>query len=398
MRRWAKPALWAVVVAIAFFSGWLVHATTSAEGLAKIYAKYVKGHPSHKVALPVDGVFPMVAANDYRRALVGLRSPDDIAARRAALRAFIWRQTALPDNQQPDRVETDVLEPLLLDLGNLAGVDRVTVAQSFGLDSIAFLLKAARPQSCLMVYQEGHRDSFLVRKRYFQKLLSAGCDVLALSLPATGPRNPRPTIHHPSFGILTIHDPDALEILETENFGTIKLFITPVLVALNHALAHGTYAKVGMTGFSGGGWVTELVAALDTRVTHSYAVAGSAPLAVHASRLSWGSYEQRMGRLYELANYPELYAMGASGTGRRQLQAYNRQDPCCFAGENWRAYANAVAEKASQFGGEFGVVLDTDTMIHTMSDRVEDTIMKDFMGAGSQDLNPIQPIDIRLVQ
>ncbi|MBC7907821.1 MAG: hypothetical protein H7Y60_13910 [Rhodospirillaceae bacterium] len=379
MTKPARMVFWAAIIIAAFSSGWLVRSNTSAERLARTYAKYVKGKPSHKVNLAEDGIFPMVAANDYRHALIGLQSPADITTRRAALGAFIWRGTSAPGKQLPDGVETDVFEPLLFDLDNLASVDRLTVAQAYGIDSVAFHLKAKDSQSCLMVYQEGHRDSFLVRKRFFDKVLSAGCDVLALSLPATGPHNPRPTFHHSRFGVLTIHDPDALEILETEGFGTTKLFITPVLVALNHVLAQRSYAKVGMTGFSGGGWVTQLVAALDPRITYSYAVAGSAPLAVHASRPSWGSYEQLMGRLYEIVTYPELYVMGASGSGRRQLQAFNREDPCCFAGENWRAYAGAVAEKARKFGGRFRVVMDSETVRHTLSQRIEDTIMDDFM-------------------
>lgn len=366
---------------IAFASGWWTSQPNTSERLAKLYAQYVRAQPSHKYDLPDGGVFPLVAANDYHRAVSALVQPRDIEARRRDAMAFIWRGGAAdPFVRRPDNVERDTIEPLLADLDGLESVDRLTIGQPLGLDSIVFYLHAEAPRNCLMLYHEGHRDSFLLRKRFLQKMLSSGCDVLALNLPATGPWNPRPEFVHPRFGHVLISDPDQLEILETRDFGTIQLFLTPPIVALTHALTEKRYERVGMTGFSGGGWITQMVSALDPRIRASYSVAGSSPLAVHLSKLSWGSYEQQMGRLYEIVTYPELYVMGAAGPGRRQMQAYNLHDPCCFAGQNWQAYADAVAERAAAFGGHFQVIMDKTNTTHSMSDEVENVIVADFMG------------------
>lgn len=366
--------------AVCFAAGYKLQAKLTAEALVAGYAKYVEGQPSHKQSLE-DGLIPQVMATDYAK-LIGVRTDEEVAARRAAAIGYIFR--GLPDamERQPERIERGVVFPPLADLDDLAGIDRLTVVMDWGIESAVYHLKPARPRSCLMLYQEGHRDSMVARKPFLARMLAEGCDVYGLSLPLTGGLNNRPEIDHPRFGRILFNDPDDLRFLDSADSSSLHFFILPMIATLNHALAEKSYGRVGVTGFSGGGWAVEILAAIDPRITASYAVAGSAPTALHAAMPSWGSPEQVDSRFYEIVNYPELYAMGAAGPGRRQVQFFNEADPCCFSGRNWRAYRDAVAARARALGGSFRVLTYTNPR-HDLTPPVAQAIAADFMGRNS---------------
>jgi hypothetical protein len=85
-----------------------------------------------------------------------------------------------------------------------------------------------------------------------------------------------------------------------------------------------------MVGLSGGGWTTNLISAVDDRIKYSFNVAGSIPI-YYRLGTSIGEVEQYLPQLYkDIAGYPDLYILGASGTGRKQIQILNRHDNCCF--------------------------------------------------------------------
>lgn len=343
--------LFVVLIAVAsFIAGLLVRPFIKDERIYQAYARYVLHQPPHKQKADDAGVFDTVATTDFS-GLVTVNSQQDVEARRQALAAFIWRGAPSPFGRYPEQVEAGSTVPFI-GIAGLERVERLEIRMPLGVTSVVTVLIPRHQRSCLMLYQEGHRVSFLERKRLLRRFVDSGCQVIALSLPLTGGDNSRPTIDHPRFGRILLNDPDKFEILETENFSTLQYFLTPPIVALNHVLKDRTFRRIGMTGFSGGGWVTTLVAALDPRIQRSYAVAGSVPLTVHAAAMHWGSYEQRMGRLYEIANYPELYVMAAAGQGRRHTQYYNVDDPCCFSGNNWTYWAKALAQHAHKLGGK----------------------------------------------
>ncbi len=80
------------------------------------------------------------------------------------------------------------------------------------------------------------------------------------------------------------------------------------------------YGKIYMIGISGGGWVTTLCSAIDTRIYRSYPypVAGTPPIYIRAeSARDWGDYEQTLPALYENVNYLELYILGSYSDGRK---------------------------------------------------------------------------------
>lgn len=375
MRSGFRVALVSAIAAIAFIGGYKLRPRLSPEAIATVYAKYVLHQPPHKQLLK-NGAIDTVMATDYR-ALIGVNTAKDVAARRAAMAAYLFRGEPAGMNRRPDRIERDVSVPLLADLP-LAGIDILTVGLPWGVDSKIYHLRAAKPKSCLMIYQEGHRVSFLERVRFLERITAEGCDVLALSLPLTGPVNSRPQVDHPRFGRIILNDPDDLQLLDSQSYSSLAYFIMPLVAALNHALDQQPYDRIGATGFSGGGWAVQIFAALDPRVQVTYSVAGSSPEAVHAAKPEWGSPEQRQGRFSEIVNYPELYVMAADQPGRRHLQFFNETDPCCFAGSNWQAWEEPVAERARQLGGEF-LVFSYINSNHTLSKPVGKTILADFL-------------------
>lgn len=135
-----------------------------------------------------------------------------------------------------------------------------------------------------------------------------------------------------------------------------------------------------MTGISGGGWETVIYAAIDPRIKYSFPVAGSLPLYLRGEQCGgsghdWGDYEQG-GKggwpaifYQETASYLDLYLLGSIGDDRKQIQIYNKYDPCCFAGERFKNFEDLLAKKAKTIsGGYFKAVADTSHQEHKISD------------------------------
>jgi|GEM_PF-3145547 len=368
----------ALIVA-AFVVGYKLRPRLNAEVLYTAYAKYVLQQPSHKEE-PEDGLLEHVMATDYAQ-LIDLPDRATIDQRRRAMADYLFRGEPAGMQRRPDTVERDVTFAPLADL-KLAGIDLLTVNMPWGVDSKVYLLRAVKPQSCLMIYQEGHRVSFLERKRFLRRMVDQGCDVLALSMPLTGGMNSRPLIDHPRVGRVQLNDPDDLQLLNSTRHSSLAYFITPLVAALNHVLDQHAYEKIGATGFSGGGWTVQIFAALDPRVQSTYSVAGSVPAAVHAAMPAWGSPEQRHGAFYDIVNYPELYVMAADRPGRTHVQVYNETDPCCFSGRNWLAWKDAIGNKVRELGGHYRL-FTYENATHTMTKPVALMIVDDFLNGGT---------------
>jgi hypothetical protein len=143
-----------------------------------------------------------------------------------------------------------------------------------------------------------------------------------------------------------------------------------------------------MVGLSGGGWTTTVYTALDVRVQRSYPVAGSLPHHISArtcrgetpeSRARcFNDIEQRLPGFYRIANYLELYALGASGH-RRQLAIYNVYDACCFRGRSYEEWRGRVQDAARRLGcGSYDAVGDTTHRRHRLSPWALDVIETDL--------------------
>ena len=104
-------------------------------------------------------------------------------------------------------------------------------------------------------------------------------------------------------------------------------------------------------------------------------MAGTLPLYIRPSQ----HYEVAHSGLYALANYLELYVLGTYGEARRQLQVFNRYDPCCYMGTRHVLYEAQVARTARRLGnGSFSVFLDETHREHKISGVALAVILNDL--------------------
>jgi dienelactone hydrolase len=110
--------------------------------------------------------------------------------------------------------------------------------------------------------------------------------------------------------------------------------LAPFYFALKHGLdvllaqPHADPKRVAVTGYSGGGWQTLFISALDPRVTLANPVAGYSSLRTRIRHFKdLGDSEQIPCDLATLADYTHLTALMAP---RALLLTYNAKDECCF--------------------------------------------------------------------
>ena len=245
-----------------------------------------------------------------------------------------------------------------------------------GLIAVAYHFIPKESNRQLIVYQQGHNGDFIVGINTIRACVEKGYAVMAFSMPLMGTNN-QPTVDLDRFGKFKLTKHDHLKLLDYP----IKYFLEPITVGLNYAAKY-KYTKTHMTGISGGGWTTTLYAAIDPRISHSYPVAGTLPIYLRSDcDRDWGDYEQTEPQLYRIANYPELYVMGAHGQGRKQIQILNKYDSCCFAGIRYHTYEQTVQEAVKKLGkGGFRVVLDYTHKEHKISELALDSMFSDLEG------------------
>jgi hypothetical protein len=320
--------------------------------------------------------------------LISIREKNDAEARRAELVSFIWGANGLP-KEQPAQIEKAIEDKRYSDLENLRQIDRLTVNMEWGLTSTAYHFIPAQPNNKLIIYHGGHDGDFIVAKDLIAFFLENGFAVIGMSMPLEGLNN-HPVVELERIGKVQLTFHDQLKLLKMKSGHPVQLFLTPVAVVLNYAQPLG-YDSIFMTGVSGGGWTTTMYAALDPRITRSYPAAGTLPLHLRKDKrrsntaqrpADWGDYEQTIPELQSIANYLDLYILGSLGEHRKQLQIVNKNDPCCFAGEAFKAYEGVVNERVRSFGnGSFAVFLDTTNTKHSISANAMTVILGDINAA-----------------
>ena len=160
----------------------------------------------------------------------------------------------------------------------------------------------------------------------------------------------------------------------------MKFFMEPITESLDYVDKEYKFSSYNMVGISGGGWTTVLYSAIDPRISKSYPVAGSAPMYLRFNNpKNMGDYEQMLPRLYETADYLDLYILGSYGEGRGQLQIFNKYDPCCFSGTGFTTYENQIKQEISNLGkGRFDVFLDENNKKHSISEESLKIILNDM--------------------
>ena len=312
--------------------------------------------------------------------LLTINNASDIESRRQAFSRFLFGKEGIPLQKGIDLIEKDIQDDDFKDLPNLDEIRRLTINMDFGLNSIAYHFIPVKSNKKVILYHQGHNGKFSLGISTITGLLSKGYQVIGFSMPLKG-MNSQPIVNLERFGKMNINSHGRMEFLKPEQGHPVKYFVEPVFRVINYLQTQG-FNNVFMTGISGGGWTTTLCAAMDTRIKYSYPVAGSLPLYLRIrdpKNSSWGDYEQFTPELYRIANYLELYVLGASGSGRRQIQILNEFDSCCFSGTGYTTYEDIVIQKVIDLGsGSFEVFLDSSHQEHKISEIVLDHILKDL--------------------
>jgi len=337
-----------------------------------LVASYCRLLPADEVS-QWDEIDPFYYETDIRK-LIEIDSGHDVAAKRKALIQYLWAEKGFPCSKLPAVVDHNIQDDRYAALfhANLKQIDKITVSMDYGLNSTVYHFIPKDGNNRLIVYHQGHRGDFISGIDTIAAFLESGYSVMGFSMPLLGMNN-RPVVYMKRFGRLKLTSNNYLKFLDSP----IRYFVEPVVVALNYG-GRFDYESFSMVGISGGGWTTVLTAAIDPRIKRSYPVAGSFPIYLRASR-DWGDYEQTVPSLYRIANYPELYIMGAHGSGRKQFQILNKYDSCCFAGVKYQTYEDAVRQAVTKLGeGGFEILLDDTHKEHKISNYALAVILNDL--------------------
>ncbi|HEX4480925.1 MAG TPA: hypothetical protein VH082_08965 [Rudaea sp.] len=334
--------------------------------------------------------------------VIHIHTAQDIDTVRGNLIQFIWGRPTLPVTADPT-ITSNVASPFDCGGANLDHVDQFNVAMGPGpngvaIDGWAWHFRPSTRNGRLAIVEDGHMpcDSFtesgadaLGLQMTVNALVENGYDVLFVLMPLYVPDQ-----------CLTNHDL-LFEAGYLPAVGSpIQYFLDTTLRSVNYLIRQDVYSDISMMGLSGGGWTTTLYAAVDTRVSLSFPVAGSIPLYLRGIPTQepmldflsdaspdaasgeecndYGDAEQTFPALYEIAGYPDLYVLGSYGAGRQQTQILNRNDNCCFGQEqeadsadydsDQRTYEASVrAALQSLASGTFRQEIDETSIVHQIS-------------------------------
>ncbi len=303
---------------------------------------------------------------------ISINTVSDLSGLRHRLIRFIWGQDSLP-NRIPDNVSP--AESPMANVANLEKVESILIMMEAGQQTIAYHYIPRVRNNRLVIVHQGHscetgaagvgdviRD--LVRSQY---------SVLAMNMPRCRPGD--------CSADCTVAHNEMFASIHLSQGSPLKFFLEPIVICLNYFQSHGAdgirYSNFNMVGLSGGGWTTTVYAAIDPRITLSFPVAGTLPLYLRSGG-SLGDMEQTLPDFYRLAGYLDLYVLGSSGAGRKQVQILNERDDCCFGvaqhktpatyKEDLRSYERLVQQKLEPLGaGAFKLEIDSIAPNHMIS-------------------------------
>ena len=305
---------------------------------------------------------------------VDIRNSEDIQEKRQKLINFIWKSDSLPSIQP--NIETNIVDDRFSNLTNLQKIEKISLHMEHGFISHSYLFLPNNSNGKLIIYHQGHSGGFINGKETIQDFLDSGFSVAAFSMPLIGMNN-QPIINLDNIGPVIFFKHNQLVLLESEEFSSLELFFAPINSTLNYLENNYSFREYHMVGISGGGWVTTVYPALDSRISKSFSVAGSLPLSLRNIVDDVGDYEQFHPKLYSMANYFELYAMNSIGKDREFYQIFNKNDPCCFAGETYKIYYEPLKKFVSQFdSGNFDIIIDDTHNEHIISDFSKESIIE----------------------
>ncbi|MBI5008174.1 MAG: hypothetical protein HZB98_00635 [Bacteroidia bacterium] len=368
----------------------------------------VSGGNSSSVFLEANRMPPLYGLSDGPFVNCGLQYTDDreiriqspaaIRTKRLEIIKAIWGTSILPD--RTDVIVTQGIKSPIGENTALARVDRIEIpalilqTESQVMD-LAYLFVPVRKNNRLVILNPGHSCSLrdingtdYRIEETINSLLKSGFEVLAVFMPHV--TETECNLDHCSImnSVLSQGDHQATHGL--------RLFLEPEIVSLNYLLLKNKYKDINMVGLSGGGWTTNLLAAIDDRIKYSFSVAGSMPL-YYRSDASMGDIEQYLPGLYrDIAGYPDLYVLGAYGKGRKQVQILNRRDDCCFGekqhdpdrsyDKDLKTYETSVRDKLKILNaeGQYYLVIDESAPNHQISEETLNNVILKELNAASK--------------
>ena len=313
--------------------------------------------------------------------LIKIDNKSDIDQKRYFLTEFFWDVETLHSitfKSPLPQVESNISDSRYDNFQNLKRIDRLTVEMEYGINSISYLFIPEKSNEKLILYHQGHGGDFILGKNTIQFFLDRNFTVLASTMPLVGMNN-QPIVEIDGFGKIKLISHEQLKFLETNNFNPMRLFLDPIQINLTFLDKEYDFDQYSMVGLSGGGWITVVYSAIDERISNSFSVAGSMPFYLKVDERDIGDYEQTNIDLYRNVNYLELYILSASGDGRKHVQIFNKNDPCCYPGNGYETYEFVIKDKISQLGqGNFQIFVDDTHNEHKISDVALDYIVKNI--------------------
>ena len=302
--------------------------------------------------------------------LIRIYDKSDIDKKRNFLTEFFWDVGSLQrvkDKSQLPEVESGISDFNYKDFQNLKRIDRLTVEMEYGINSVSYLFLPEQPNEKLILYHQGHGGDFLLGKDTIKFFLDRNFTVFAMTMPLLGMNN-QPVVEIDGIGKIKLNSHNQLRLLEANDFNPMKLFLDPIQINLNFLDKEYNFKRYSMIGLSGGGWTTVVYSAIDERISDSFSVAGAIPFFLRVDSRDMGDYEQRNIELYQNVNYLELYVLSAYGDGRKHVQIFNKNDPCCYSGSGYEIYELIIKDKMLQLGnGNFQILVDDTHDEHKIS-------------------------------
>ena len=316
--------------------------------------------------------------------LIKIDNKSDIDQKRNFLTEFFWNVESTTFKRIPagyipvPEVESDISDSRYSDFQNLKRIDRLTVEMEYDINSISYLFIPEESNEKLILYHQGHDGDFILGKDTIQFFLNRNFTVLASTMPLVGMNN-QPIVEIDGLGKMKLISHEQLRLLEANNFNPMKLFLDPIRINLNFIEMEYDFKQYSMIGLSGGGWTTVIYSAIDERISDSFSVAGSMPFYLRVNDRDIGDYEQTNIDLYQNVNYLELYVLSAYGDGRKHIQIFNKNDPCCFSGNGYDTYESVVKDRILQLGkGDFQIFEDDTHYEHKISYITLEQIVKNI--------------------
>ena len=313
--------------------------------------------------------------------LIKIDNKSDIDQKRYFLTEFFWDVETLhriTSKSSLPQVESNISDSRYDNFQNLKRIDRLTIEMEYGINSISYLFIPEKSNEKLILYHQGHGGDFILGKNTIQFFLDRNFTVLASTMPLVGMNN-QPIVEIDGFGKIKLISHEQLKFLEVNNFNPMRLFLDPIQINLTFLDKEYDFVQYSMVGLSGGGWITVVYSAIDERISNSFSVAGSMPFYLRVDERDIGDYEQTNIDLYRNVNYLELYILSASGDGRKHVQIFNKNDPCCYSGNGYETYEFVIKDKISQLGqGNFQIFVDNTHNEHKISDVALDYIVKNI--------------------